>query len=328
MSDQEFFQLVAVIGLVDVFVDVFSVAAQEIGGDAFEASLADGGWRLDIWEVAAKEGAVYAKEQQVALRRGVVFDRKREVEFKPVMGSGCLQGGGVVVDVKEVPTSNGAIRDALLLVDQAFDVGLMDAAQPGAGWTGPGGFIKGKMSHADLWNRRATMWAGKGFFRSGGIVVRAGFALPFRVGRVEGGRDVFSTGRAGAVTQASKQHAQIGIDFGGSANRGTRAAVGEMLVHADRWGKPGDGVDRGLRQPKGYQSERFQVLALAFFMQDVEPEGGFARTGHTGQDDELVLGDRKGDIFQIMQPGAANSDLSSHLASSDLQHSLLGRGNR
>src|SRR5947207_5686232 len=166
----------------------------------------------------------------------------------------------------------------------------MDAAQPRAGWTGPGGFIKGKMSHTDLWNRRATMWAGKGFFRSRGIVVHAGFTLPFRVllacrlrearrvsvvdatglcqGRYEGGRDVFSTGRAGAVSQASKQHAQIGIDFGDSANRGTRAAVGEMLVYADRWGKPGDGIDRGFPQPKGSQSERFQVLALAFFMQD------------------------------------------------------------
>lgn len=88
-----------------------------------------------------------------------------------------------------------------------------------------------------------------------------------------------------------------------------------MLVHADRWGKPGDGVNRGFRQPKGNHSERFQVLALAFFMQDVEPEGGFARTGHAGQDDELVLGDRKGDVFQIMQPGTANSDLSSHLTS-------------
>src|SRR5437588_2550466 len=284
LGDQEFFQFVAVIGLVDVFVDVFSVATQQIGGDAFEASLADGGWRLDMWEVAAKEVAVYAKEQQVALRRGVVFDRKREVEFKPVMGSGCLQGGGIVVDVKEVPTSNSAIRDALLLVDQAFDVGLMDAAQPGAGWTGPGGFIKREVSHADLWNRRATMWAGKGFFRSGGIVVRAGFTLPFRVGRVEGGRDIFSTGWAGAVSQASKQHAQIGIDIGGSAKRGTWASVGKMLVHADRWGKPGDGVDRGFRQPEGNQSKRFHVLALAFFMQDVEPQGGFARTGHTGQD--------------------------------------------
>src|SRR5205823_5045777 len=138
---------------------------------------ADCGWQLDIREVAAKEGAVHAKEQQVALRRGVVFDREREIEFEAIMGSGCLQDGGVVVDVKEVPTGNGAIRDALLLLDQTFEVGLVDTAQPGAGWTGPGGFIKGKIGHADLWDRRATMWAGKGFFRSGSMVVRAGFTL-------------------------------------------------------------------------------------------------------------------------------------------------------
>src|SRR5947209_901546 len=140
------------------------------------------------------------------------------------MGSGCLQGGSVVVDVEAVPTSNGTIWDALLLVDQAFEIGLVDNAQPGAGWTGPGGFIKGEVSHADLWNRRATMWTGKGFFRSGGIVVRAGLTLPIGVGRIEGRRDVFSTVRAGAVSQASKQHAQIGIDVGGRAKRGTRAA--------------------------------------------------------------------------------------------------------
>src|SRR5205085_5241162 len=146
------------------------------------------------------------------LRLGVVFDRKREVEFEPVMGSGCLQCGGVVVDVKEVPTSNGAIREALLLVHQALDVGLMDAAQPGAGWTGPGGLIKGEVSHADLRNRRAAVRTGKGFFGSGGIVIRAGFTLPFRVLLAcclrEARRvSVFSTGRAGAVSQASKQDA-------------------------------------------------------------------------------------------------------------------------
>ena len=51
-------------------------------------------------------------------------------------------------------------------------------------------------------------------------------------------------------------------------------------------------------------------------MQDVESKGGFARTGHTGQDDKLVLGDLKGDIFQVMQPGAADRYLSIHLTSS------------
>jgi hypothetical protein len=50
-------------------------------------------------------------------------------------------------------------------------------------------------------------------------------------------------------------------------------------------------------------------------MQDVEPEGGFARTGYTGQDDELVIGDPKGDIIRVMKPCAANGNLSRHLAS-------------
>jgi hypothetical protein len=142
LSDQVFFQLVAVIGLVDVSVDVFSVVAEETGSDALEAPLADGGRRLDIWEVAAKQRAIHAKEQKVALRLRVIFDRKREVEFKPVMGSGCLQRGANVVDVKEVPAGDGAIPDALLLVDQTIQVGLMDAAQPGACRTGPFGFIE------------------------------------------------------------------------------------------------------------------------------------------------------------------------------------------
>ena len=127
--------------------------------------------------------------------------------------------------------------------------------------------------------------------------------------RVEGGRNVLSAGRAGAVAQAGKQHAQIGIDIGGGAHRGARAVVGEMLVHADRRRQPADRVDRRFRQPKGNHAERFHVLALALFMQDIEPEGRFARTGQPGQDDELVLGDREGDIFQIMQPSAANRDL-------------------
>ena len=70
LGDQEIFQLVAVIGLGMCSLDVFGVAAQQTGGDALEASLADGGGRLDIWEVAAKERAFHAKEQQVALRLG------------------------------------------------------------------------------------------------------------------------------------------------------------------------------------------------------------------------------------------------------------------
>jgi hypothetical protein len=90
--------------------------------------------------------------------------------------------------------------------------------------------------------------------------------------------------------------------------------VSYVLVHADGWGKPGDLIDGRFRHPKGNQPERFKVLALAFFEQDVEPKGGLSRTGHSGQYDELVLGDRKGDVLKVVQPGAANNDLRSHLS--------------
>ena len=65
--------------------DVFGVAAQEVGGDALEASLADGGRRLDVGEVAAEVRALHAEEQQVALGRRVVLDRQREVEVEAVV---------------------------------------------------------------------------------------------------------------------------------------------------------------------------------------------------------------------------------------------------
>jgi hypothetical protein len=56
-------------------------------------------------------------------------------------------------------------------------------------------------------------------------------------------------------------------------------------------------------------------LALTLFKQDIEPKGGFARAGHPGQDNELVLGDCQADIFQVVQPRAADEDLSFHLTS-------------
>ena len=37
-----------------------------------------------------------------------------------------------------------------------------------------------------------------------------------------------------------------------------------------------------------------------------------------GEDDELVLGDGQGDVFQVVQPGAANGDLISHLTSRNI----------
>ncbi len=98
LGDQVFFQLVLIIRFIDMFMDVFDVAAQEISGDAFEASPANGGGRLMFGKMAAKKGAFHAKEQQVALRLGEFFERQGEVECEPIIRGGSLQNGGIVVD--------------------------------------------------------------------------------------------------------------------------------------------------------------------------------------------------------------------------------------
>ena len=71
----------------------------------------------------------------------------------------------------------------------------------------------------------------------------------------------------------------------------------------------------GFASPKVTSPSDSRYWRWPSLMQDVEPEGGFARAGQTGQDDELVLGDRQGDVFQVVQPCAANGDLSRHLTS-------------
>src|SRR6266508_1718198 len=200
LGNQKLFHLVTIIGILNAL----GVAPQDIGGNAFEAPLADSGWWFDRWEVAAKEGTLHAKEQKIALCWSVVFDRQREIQFEAVMRSSRLQSGCVVLNVMDIPAEDRALGDVLLLIHQAFEVRLMHRAQPGAGGTSPIRFIKGKMSHTDLWNRRAAMWAGKGFFRRSAIVVRAGFGVPFCLGSFEGGRNIFSTVWARAMSQTGK----------------------------------------------------------------------------------------------------------------------------
>ena len=86
MADHELFQLVAVACFLDVLLDMFGVATQEIGGDAFKAPLANRARGLDIGEVAAKERAVYSIEQKVALRWGDPTATTSSVVIRPGVG--------------------------------------------------------------------------------------------------------------------------------------------------------------------------------------------------------------------------------------------------
>ena len=71
----------------------------------------------------------------------------------------------------------------------------------------------------------------------------------------------------------------------------------------------------GLVKSTRDHAERFHILALAFLVQDVEGQGGLARTRQPRDDDELVLGNFKGDVFEVVQAGVANGDGGVHLFS-------------
>ena len=85
-----------------------------------------------------------------------------------------------------------------------------------------------------------------------------------------------------------------------------------MLAEADRRGKPADEIHRRFGHAERQQTERLQVLALALFEQNIEAQGGFARTGKAGQDNELILGDGQGEVLEVVQASAAEEDGVGH----------------
>jgi hypothetical protein len=106
-----------------------------------------------------------------------------------------------------------------------------------------------------------------------------------------------------AATGAGEQHTQEGLDFDRAAER---RAVAVVLVHADRRREPDDGI-HGRAAFEGHHPQRFHVLALAFLVQRIEGHGRFARPRQPAKNHQLVLGDREGDVFQVVEAGSTDS---------------------
>ena len=67
-----------------------------------------------------------------------------------------------------------------------------------------------------------------------------------------------------------EEHAHVGVHLCSRANRGARAVIGQVLIQADRWGKPCNGSDRWFGHSKGDHAERFHVLSDTFHAQNIE----------------------------------------------------------
>ena len=112
---------------------------------------------------------------------------------------------------------------------------------------------------------------------------------------------------------AREEQAEIVVNFGRRANRGARVAAQALLLDGNRGGQAFDGFHvrlvHLLQKLPRISRQRLDVAALAFGVNRVERERRFARSARPRNHDELVAGNVKIDIFEIVLFRASNADL-------------------
>ena len=119
-------------------------------------------------------------------------------------------------------------------------------------------------------------------------------------------------GQWGWPTRGVEQ-AEVVVDFGDGADGGAGAAGGGLLLDGDGGGEAVDGVDVGalhlVEELAGVGGEGFDVAALAFGVDGVEGERGFAGAGEAGDDGEGVARDADVDVAQVVLARSADGDV-------------------
>ena len=125
--------------------------------------------------------------------------------------------------------------------------------------------------------------------------------------------DLPAADRAVRHTDARVHQTEIVIDLRHGTHRGTRILGSGFLIDGDRRGKAVDVVHVRLfhlaEKHAGIAGKRLHIAPLAFRIDRIEGQGGFAGTGQTGQHDQLVARQFHIDIFQIVFPCTGNDDI-------------------
>ena len=121
---------------------------------------------------------------------------------------------------------------------------------------------------------------------------------------------------AGDGAAAGVEEAEVVVDFGGGGDGGAGVAGLVLLLDGDGGGEAVHVVDVGffdaLEELAGVGGEGFDVAALAFGVDGVEGERGFARAGDAADDGEGVVGDVDVDVLEVVGARAADGDLVIH----------------
>ena len=116
---------------------------------------------------------------------------------------------------------------------------------------------------------------------------------------------------AGGCAGPREEKAQVIVDLGDGPHRGSRVAVGALLIDRDGRREAFDEIDvRLVHLPKELPrigGERLHVAALALGEDRIEGEGGLPRTREPGEHDELVPRQIKRDILEIVLARAGDN---------------------
>ena len=136
----------------------------------------------------------------------------------------------------------------------------------------------------------------------------------------------------GAVrhAHAGVEQTQVIVDFRHRAHRGTRVARRGFLVDGDGGTEAVDGVDIGLfhlaQEHARIAGQAFHIAALAFGIDGIESEAGFARAAHAGKHHQLIARDFQIHIFQVMFARTANDEFILQGDDSFLREAARVRG--
>jgi hypothetical protein len=123
---------------------------------------------------------------------------------------------------------------------------------------------------------------------------------------------------------AGEKDAQKIMDLGDRGHGRAGILCGRLLLNGDGRGDPFDQVGVGfvhaLQELAGVGGERFDVATLAFGVKGIEGERGFARAADPGDDDELVERNVEVDVFQVVDPHAAEADSLVHGSPNTIPH--------
>ena len=118
--------------------------------------------------------------------------------------------------------------------------------------------------------------------------------------------------RAAGLAGPGVEQAEVVVDLGDGADRRARIVGGGLLLDGDGRRKPFDVIDVGLlhggQELPRVGGQRFHVASLPLGVEGVEGERRLARPGQPGDHDQLVAGQVKVDVVEIVRPRAANGN--------------------